>query len=89
MTTSDDEPRDWKESVADWVWARWGWLVVGVLLVFALNNLVGVVVGTVGFIAFANRVAGRLLKARRVVQQVRETVADSAEPPEPVDPTGD
>jgi hypothetical protein len=46
-------------------------------LLFAFNNLVGVVVGAVGLIAFANQVAGRLLGARRVMEQVQQIVSDS------------
>jgi len=52
-------------------------LIVAVLLLFAFNNLVGVVVGSLGLIAFANRIAGRLLGARRVVHQVQQVVSDS------------
>ncbi len=81
MTSSDDESRDWKESLADWVWARWGWLALGVLVLFALNNFIGLVVGATGLIAFAHRLTGRLLKARQVVDQVRKVVADSGDPP--------
>ena len=77
--TEPEPPQDWKERSADWVWARWGWLLAGVLLLFALNNLVGFVVGALGFLALAHRVAGRLIKAGRVVQQVRETIGDSGD----------
>ena len=76
MTTSGAESRDWKETLANWVAARWRWLVVAVLLLFALNNLVGLVVGFLGLITFANRIAGRVLSARRVVQQVQQIVSD-------------
>jgi hypothetical protein len=51
-------------------------LIVAVLLLFALNNLVGVVVGAAGLIAFANRIAGRFLGAQRAVQQVQQIVSD-------------
>ena len=64
------------EIVADWVAARWRWLIVAVLLLFAFNNIVGVVVGFTGLIAFANRIAGRVLKAQRMVQQVQEIVTN-------------
>ena len=60
----------------DWVAARWRWLIVAVLLLFAFNNLVGLVVGSLGLIAFTNRIAGRVLGARRVVQQVQQIVSD-------------
>jgi hypothetical protein len=76
MTVSGEAPRDWKTSVADRIWARWRLLVVLVVVVFALNSLAGLVVGSVGLIAFANRITGRLITARRVVQQVREIVVD-------------
>jgi hypothetical protein len=51
-------------------------LILAVLLLFAFNNLAGLAVGIMGLMAFANRVAGRVLAARRVVQQVQEIVAD-------------
>jgi hypothetical protein len=76
MTESGEVSRDWKGTIADWIWARWRWLIALVVLVFALNNLAGSVVGIVGLIALANRTAGRLLKARSVVQQVRQIVTD-------------
>ena len=85
MTVSGDVSRDWREILGDWVLARWRWLVVVVVLVFALNNLLGLVVGAVGLTALANGVAGRLLKARRVVQQARQIVADPDDLPEEVD----
>jgi len=56
--------------------ARWRWWVVGALLLFALNNLVGLAVGALGMLAFANRIAGRALKAGRVIAQVRDMVSD-------------
>ena len=64
----------------DWVAARWRWLLVAVLLLFAVNNLVGFVVGAMGLLAFANGLIGRALAARRVVQQVQEMVADPDDP---------
>ena len=86
MTISDEESRDWKEIPMDWVAARWRWLVVAVLLLFALNNLVGSVVGFMGLIAFGNRVVGRVLRARRVVQQVQQIVANPDDLREEVGP---
>ena len=76
MTISGDESRDWKESLAGWVEAKWRWLIVAVLVLFALNNFVGSVVGVMGLLAFANRIAGRVLSARRVVQQVQQIMSD-------------
>lgn len=76
MTASDQDSRDWAERLGAWLGARWQWLVVGVLLLFALNNVAGIVVGAVGLIAFANRIAGRVLSAGRVVRQVREIVIE-------------
>ena len=70
----------------DWVGARWRWLIVAVVLLFALNNLVGSVVGIMGLIAFANRVVGRVLKARRVVQQVQQIVTNPDDLQEEVGP---
>lgn len=77
MAISGEESRDWQEILADWVGARWRWLIVAVALLFAFNNIVGLVVGITGLIALANRVAGRVLKARRVVQQVQQIVTNS------------
>ena len=74
MTISGEESRDWKESLVDWVEARWRWLIVAVLLLFAFNNLVGSVVGIMGLIAFVNRLVGRV--TRRVVQQVQQIVTN-------------
>ena len=82
MTISGQDSRDWGEKLGAWIAARWQWLIVAVLLLFALNNLVGVVVGAVGLIAFANGIAGRLLGARRVVQQVQQIVSDPDDPGE-------
>jgi hypothetical protein len=69
---------NWKETLVDWVGARWRWLIVAVVLLFAFNNLVGLVVGITGLIAFANSVVGRVLRARRVVQQVQQIVIPMA-----------
>jgi hypothetical protein len=76
MTASDHEPRDWGEKLGAWLGARWRWLVAGVVLLFALNNLIGIIVGAVGLLLFANRIAGELLAAQRVVQQVQRVVGD-------------
>ena len=86
MTISGEESRDWKEVLVDWVGARWRWLIVAVVLLFALNNLVGLVVGSMGLIAVVNRVVGRVLKARRVVQQVQQIVANPDDLREEVEP---
>ena len=76
MTTSGQDARDWKGRLGDWIAARWRGLIVAVVLLFVLNNLVGFLVGSLGLIAFANRIAGRVLGAQRVVQQVRQIVSD-------------
>ena len=71
--------QDWKEALADRFWARWRlWLVV-VVVVFALNSLAGFLVGSVGVVALAHRIAGRALKAHRLAQRARRIVADSDE----------
>ena len=75
MTISSQESGDWKGTVGDWIGARWRWLVVAVLLLFAFNNIVSLAVGSLGLVAFANRIAGRVLNARRVLQQVQEIVS--------------
>ena len=75
MTISDEESRDWTKAPVAWVGARWRWLVVAVLLLFALNNFVGAVVGIMGLIAVVNGVVGRALRARRVLQQIQQVVA--------------
>ncbi len=76
MTISGEESRDWNEILVNWVAARWRWLIVAVVLLFAFNNLVGLVVGIMGLMALGNRVLGRVLSARRVVQQVQQIVTD-------------
>ena len=86
MTISGEESRDWKEILMDWVGARWRWLIVAVVLLFALNNLVGSIVGIMGLIAFVNRVVGRVLRARRVVQQVQQIVTNPDDLREEVGP---
>ena len=63
----------------DWVAARWRWLLLAAVLLFAVNNLVGFVVGAMGLLAFANGLLGRALKARRLVEQVQEIVTDPDE----------
>ncbi len=76
MTISGQDARDSKAKLGDRIGARWRWLIVAVLLLFVINNLVGLVVGSLGLIAFANRIAGRVLSARRVVQQVQQIMSD-------------
>ncbi len=70
---------DW---VMDWVAARWRWLLVAAIVLFAINNLVGFVVGAMGLLAFANGLIGRALKARRLVEQVQQIVAEPDDLPE-------
>lgn len=79
MTTGSETPRGWRETLEDGVWARWRWLLALVLLVFVLNNLVGIVVGGLGLMAFANRIVGRALKAQRLARHVRQIVADPSD----------
>ena len=86
MTISGEESRDWKEILVDWVEARWRWLIVAVVLLFAFNNLVGSVVGIMGLIAFVNRVVGRALRARKVIQQVQQIVTNPDDLREEVEP---
>ena len=76
MTASDQNSPDIGERLGAWLGARWQWLVVAVVLLFALNNLVGIVAGAVGLIAFAHRISGRLLGAQKVVEQVQQMVSD-------------
>ena len=84
MTISGQDSRDWEEKLGAWIGAWWRWLFVAVLLLFVINNLVGLVVGSLGLIAFANRIAGRVLSARRVVQQVQQIMNDPDDPGEEV-----
>ncbi len=86
MTISDEESRDWKEILVDWVGARWQWLIVPIVLVFAFNRLAGLVVGLLGLIAVANRVVSRVLRARRVVQQLQQIVTNPDDLQEEVEP---
>lgn len=84
MTTSGQDTETWEGKLGAWLGARWRWLVVAVVLLFAFNKLVGIAVGSLGLIAVANRVAGRVLGARRVVQQVQQIVSDPDDPGEGV-----
>ncbi|MDH3271689.1 MAG: hypothetical protein OEN56_10170 [Gemmatimonadota bacterium] len=77
MTKSGQDSRDWRERVGAWIGARWRWLVLGVLFLFVLNNLVGVIAGAAGLILFAHQLAGRVLGARRVLERVQRVVGDS------------
>jgi hypothetical protein len=86
MTVPAEESRDGKEVLVAWLEARWRWLIVAVLLLFAFNNLVGLVVGFLGLVAFANRIVGRVLKARRVVQQVQQIVTNPDDVREEIGP---
>ena len=86
MTISGEKSRDWKAILVDWVEARWRWLIVAVLLLFAFNNLAGLVVGIMGLIAFVNRVVGRVLRARKLVQQVQQIVTNPDDLREEVGP---
>ena len=70
----------------DWVAARWRWLLVAVVLLFALNNFAGFVVGGIGLMAFVNGVVGRVLRARRVVEQIQQIVTDPDDLREEVGP---
>ncbi len=79
MTVPSETPRDWREALEDRVWARWRWLIVLVVFVFVLNNLAGLLVGIVGVLALAHRIAGRVMNARRLAQQVRQIVADPSD----------
>ncbi len=76
MTTPEKESRNWMDMTGDWVWSKWRWLVGGVVLLFALNNIAGLVVGALGAIAFLNGILGRVLKARRAVEQIQKIVAN-------------
>jgi len=84
MTTSGEESRDWTEVLLDWVGARWRWLIVLVVLLFAFNRLVGLGAGIMGLIALANGVFGRILRMRRVVRQVQQIVTNPDDPREEV-----
>ena len=86
MTISGEEPRDWKKIPMDWVAARWRWLLVAVVLLFAFNNFAGLVVGFMGLMAFVNGVVGRALRTRRVVQQLQQMVTNPDDLREEVGP---
>ncbi len=66
----------------DWLAARWRWVLLAIVLLFALNNLAGIVAGSLGLIAFANRITGRVLSARRMVEQVQQIVGNPDAPRE-------
>ena len=70
----------------DWVVARWRWLLVAVVLLFVFNKFVGLVVGGMGLMAFVSGVVGRVLKARRVVQQIQQIVTNPEDPREEAGP---
>lgn len=74
MTDPSETPRGWGEALEDGVWARWRLLLVFVVLLFVLNNLAGFLVGGLGLVAFAHRIAGRAVRAGRLAQQVRQMV---------------
>jgi hypothetical protein len=94
MTISGEESRDWGEILMDWVAAQWRWLLAAAVVLFALNNFVGFVVGGIGLMAFLNGLIGRVLRARRVVQQIQQIVTDpddvreEAGPKRHIDPPG-
>ena len=81
MTISSEEAGDRKETFLDWAITHWRWFVVPIVLLFALNNIAGLVVGIMGLSAVVNGFVGRVLKAKRVVQQVQQMVASPDEPP--------
>ncbi len=81
MTISSEEAGDRKETFLDWAITHWRWFVVPIVLLFALNNIAGLVVGIMGLSAVVNGFVGRVLKAKRVVQQVQQMVASTDEPP--------
>ena len=86
MTISGEESRDWTEILLDWVGARWRWLIVPVVLLFAFNHLVGLVVGIMGLIVLINGVVGRVLRMRRVIRQVQQIVTNPDDSREEVEP---
>lgn len=79
MTGTPETQPDWKEALGDRIWSRWRLWVVIVVVVFALNNLAGLLAGGLGLIAFAHRITGRALMARRLVEQTRRVLSDSDE----------
>tara|TARA_Y100000590_G_scaffold465364_1_gene637469 strand:- start:7472 stop:7750 length:279 start_codon:yes stop_codon:yes gene_type:complete len=76
MTISDERPRDWKEDLVDWVGSQWRWILVGIVLLFAFNRLAGLAAGLMGLIALVNRIVGRAMKMRKVVEQVQQIVTE-------------
>jgi hypothetical protein len=64
-------------------------LVIAAVVVFALNNFVGLVVGGIGLLAFANRIVGRVLKAQRAVQQIQQIITDPDDLREEAEPERD
>lgn len=80
MNAPHEPQPDWQDALADRFWARWRLWLVLIVLVFALNSLAGILAGGLGLIAFANRLASRALKARRLVEQARQIVSDSSDP---------
>jgi len=76
MTISDERPRDWKEDLVDWVGSQWRWILVVIVLLFAFNRLAGLAAGLMGLIALVNRIVGRAMKMRKVVEQVQQIVTE-------------
>ena len=76
MTISDERSRDWKEDLVDWVGSQWRWILVIIVLLFAFNRLAGLAAGLMGLIALVNRVVGRAMKMRKVVEQVQQIVTE-------------
>ena len=76
MTISGEKSRDWKETLVDWVGSQWRWILVVIVLLFAFNRLAGLVAGLMGLVALINRVVGRAMKMRKVVEQVQQIVTE-------------
>ena len=76
MTISDERPRDWKEDLVDWVGSQWRWILVVIVLLFTFNRLAGLAAGLMGLIALVNRIVGRAMKMRKVVEQVQQIVTE-------------
>jgi hypothetical protein len=77
MTISGEKSRDWKETLVDWVGSQWRWIVAIIVLLFAFNRIAGLVAGLMGLVALINRVIGRAMKMRTVVEQVQQIVTNS------------
>ena len=77
MTISGEKSRDWKETLVNWIGSQWRWIVAIIVLLFAFNRLAGLVAGSMGLIALINRVVGRAMKMRTVVEQVQQIVTNS------------